>query len=69
MRPSSKTAEPPPSGPQVSDVPEREIRRYAEAVEAFFALKMPVTHAAFVQNDRMAPKITLNGAAGTVLTG
>jgi thymidylate synthase (FAD) len=34
---------------------QREIRRYAEAVEAFFARKMPVTHAAFVQNDRMAP--------------
>ena len=28
---------------------------YAEAVEAFFAQKMPVTHAAFVQNDRLAP--------------
>ena len=34
---------------------QREIRRYAEAVEAFFAQKMPVTHAAFVQNERMAP--------------
>ena len=34
---------------------QREIRRYAEAVEAFFAQKMPVTHAAFVQNDRLAP--------------
>jgi hypothetical protein len=34
---------------------QREIRRYAEAVEAFFAQKMPVIHAAFVQNDRMAP--------------
>jgi thymidylate synthase (FAD) len=32
-----------------------EIRRYAEAVEAFFAEKMPVTHAAFVANDRHAP--------------
>jgi thymidylate synthase (FAD) len=32
-----------------------EIRRYAEAVEAFFAQKMPVTHAAFVANDRTAP--------------
>ncbi len=32
-----------------------EIRRYAEAVEAFFARKMPVTHAAFVENDRVAP--------------
>jgi thymidylate synthase (FAD) len=34
---------------------QREIRRYAEAVEAFFAEKMPVTHAAFVANDRTAP--------------
>ena len=32
-----------------------EIRRYAEAVEQFFAEKMPVTHAAFVANDRTAP--------------
>jgi thymidylate synthase (FAD) len=32
-----------------------EIRRYAEAVERFLAQKMPVTHAAFVANDRMAP--------------
>ena len=32
-----------------------EIRRYAEAVEAFFAEKMPVTHAAFLANDRIAP--------------
>jgi thymidylate synthase (FAD) len=34
---------------------QREIRRYAEAVEAFFAERMPVTHAAFVANDRTAP--------------
>ena len=34
---------------------QREIRIYAEAVEAFFATQMPVTHAAFVANDRMAP--------------
>jgi thymidylate synthase (FAD) len=32
-----------------------EIRRYAEAVEAFFAERMPITHAAFVANDRIAP--------------
>jgi thymidylate synthase (FAD) len=32
-----------------------EIRRYAEAVETFFAQRMPVTHAAFVANDRQAP--------------
>jgi thymidylate synthase (FAD) len=34
---------------------QREIQRYAEAVETFFAEKMPVTHAAFVANDRTAP--------------
>jgi thymidylate synthase (FAD) len=34
---------------------QREIQRYAEAVETFFAEKMPVTHAAFVANDRVAP--------------
>ena len=34
---------------------QREIRRYAEAVETFFAQKMPVTHAAFVENSRIAP--------------
>ena len=32
-----------------------EIRRFAEAVETFFAQTMPVTHAAFVANDRTAP--------------
>ena len=32
-----------------------EIRRYAEAVERFLAQKMPVTHAAFVANNRTAP--------------
>jgi thymidylate synthase (FAD) len=34
---------------------QREIRRYAEAVERFLAEHMPVTHAAFVANDRTAP--------------
>jgi thymidylate synthase (FAD) len=34
---------------------QREIRRYADAVETFFAEAMPVTHAAFVANDRTAP--------------
>ena len=34
---------------------QREIRRYAEAVEQFFAELMPVTHAAFVANERVAP--------------
>jgi thymidylate synthase (FAD) len=32
-----------------------EIRRYAEAVEAFFAQRMPLTHAAFVAQGRVAP--------------
>src|SRR6478736_3966749 len=35
-----------------SETAQREIRRYAEAVEHFFAEKMPVTHAAFVANAR-----------------
>ncbi len=34
---------------------QREIRYYAEAVERLFAERMPVTHAAFVKNDRAAP--------------
>ena len=38
-----------------SEFAQLEIRRYAEAVESFFAEKMPVTHAAFVANDRTAP--------------
>jgi thymidylate synthase (FAD) len=32
-----------------------EIRQYAEAAESFLAKLMPVTHAAFVANDRTAP--------------
>jgi thymidylate synthase (FAD) len=38
-----------------SETAQREIRRYAEAAERFLAEKMPVTHAAFVANDRTAP--------------
>jgi thymidylate synthase (FAD) len=34
---------------------QREIRKYAEAVESFLAEKMPVTYEAFVANDRTAP--------------
>lgn len=34
---------------------QREIRRYAEACERFLAAKMPVTHGAFVDNNRVAP--------------
>jgi thymidylate synthase (FAD) len=38
-----------------SEFAQLEIRRYAEAVEAFFAELMPVTHAAFLENGRLAP--------------
>ena len=34
---------------------QREIRLYADACERFFAEKMPVTHAAFRENGRVAP--------------
>jgi thymidylate synthase (FAD) len=40
---------------RAAETAQREIRRYAEAVEQFFAEHMPVTHAAFVANDRTAP--------------
>jgi thymidylate synthase (FAD) len=40
---------------RAAETAQREIRRYAEAVEQFFAEKMPVTHAAFVANNRVAP--------------
>ena len=38
-----------------SEFAQLEIRRYAEAVESFFAELMPVTHAAFLANSRTAP--------------
>jgi thymidylate synthase (FAD) len=38
-----------------AETAQREIRRYAEAVERFFAGAMPVTHASFVANERRAP--------------
>jgi thymidylate synthase (FAD) len=40
---------------RAAETAQREIRRYADAVEAFFAEKMPVTHAAFVAAGRVAP--------------
>ena len=40
---------------RAAETAQREIRRYAEACEVFFAEKMPITHAAFVANDRTAP--------------
>jgi thymidylate synthase (FAD) len=38
-----------------AETAQREIRRYAAAVEGLFATKMPITHAAFVANERRAP--------------
>ena len=38
-----------------SEAAQREIRRYAGACETFFAERMPVTHAAFLANGRVAP--------------
>jgi thymidylate synthase (FAD) len=40
---------------RAAETAQREIRRYADAVEEFFARQMPVTHAAFVANGRVAP--------------
>ena len=38
-----------------AEAAQREIRRYAEACERFFADRMPVTHEAFVAGGRVAP--------------
>ena len=40
---------------RAAETAQREIRRYADACEHFFAERMPVTHAAFVALDRVAP--------------
>ena len=40
---------------RAAEAAQREIRLYAEACERFFAERMPITHAAFVTNDRVAP--------------
>jgi thymidylate synthase (FAD) len=40
---------------RAAETAQREIRRYADACERFFAEKMPVTHSAFVANGRVAP--------------
>ena len=40
---------------RAAETAQLEIRRYADAVEALFSQHMPVTHAAFVANDRAAP--------------
>jgi thymidylate synthase (FAD) len=38
-----------------SESAQREIRRYAEAVEELWSRRMPHTHAAFIANARTAP--------------
>ena len=40
---------------RAAETAQREIRRYAEACERFFAELMPVTYDAFVANGRVAP--------------
>ncbi len=40
---------------RAAEAAQREIRRYAEAVEVFLGERMPVTHAAFVAGGRVAP--------------
>jgi thymidylate synthase (FAD) len=40
---------------RAAETAQREIRRYADAVEQLFAERMPVTHEAFVASDRTAP--------------
>ncbi len=40
---------------RAAETAQLEIRRYAEAIETFLADLMPVTHAAFVANGRVAP--------------
>ncbi len=40
---------------RASETAQREIRRYAEAVERFLEQQMPVTYAAFVASGRLAP--------------
>jgi thymidylate synthase (FAD) len=40
---------------RAAETAQREIQRYAQAVEQFLATKMPITYEAFVANDRTAP--------------
>jgi thymidylate synthase (FAD) len=40
---------------RAADTAQREIRRYADAVEHFLAEKMPITYEAFVASGRVAP--------------
>ena len=40
---------------RAAEAAQREIRRYADAVERFFEERMPITYQAFVANGRVAP--------------
>ena len=40
---------------RAAETAQREIRRYADAVEQLFAERMPVTYEAFLASDRIAP--------------
>src|SRR5512132_3593651 len=40
---------------RAAETAQREIRRYAEAVERFLEVHMPITYAAFVASGRVAP--------------
>jgi thymidylate synthase (FAD) len=40
---------------RAAETAQREIRRYAEAVERFLEQHMPITYAAFVAAGRVAP--------------
>ena len=40
---------------RAAETAQREIRRYADACERFFAERMPITYDAFVANGRVAP--------------
>jgi len=40
---------------RAAETAQREIRRYADAVERFFEERMPITYQAFVANGRVAP--------------
>ena len=51
---------------RAAETAQLEIRRYADAVEFFFAERMPVTHAAFVANDSncaLSPAICANSSS------
>jgi thymidylate synthase (FAD) len=40
---------------RAAETAQREIRRYADAVERFFEERMPITYEAFIANGRVAP--------------